>query len=68
MDGTSGSDPAENQPRNKSPVKPDDRKNLSDIKVTVIPDQTKDALDMSEKQNVAAAGDDHNTAEDNDER
>jgi len=70
MDGTSGLDPAENQPRNKSPVKPDDGKNLSDIEVKVIPDQTNGVLDKSEKQNVAAAGDDHSTAEreDNDQR
>ena len=66
MDGTSGSDPEENQPRNMSPVKPDDGKNLNDIEVKVIPDQTNAALDKSEKQNVAAAVDDYNTAEDND--
>jgi len=68
MDGTSGSDPAENQARNKSPVKPDDAKNLSDIDVKIIPNQTNGALDKSEKQNVAAAGDDHSTAENNDPR
>ena len=68
MDGTSGSDPADNRPRNVSPVKPDDGKNLSDIEVTIMPDQKNGVLDKSEKQNVAAVGDDHNTAEDNDER
>lgn len=68
MDGTSGSDLADNQPRTVSPVEPDDGKKLSGIEVKVIPDQTKGVLNKSEKQNAAAAVDDHNTAENKDER
>ena len=68
MDGTSEWNPADNHPRNVSPVKPDDGKNLSDIDVKVLPDQTNGALDKSEKQNVAAVGVDHNTTEENNER
>ena len=49
----------DNQPRNVSPVKPDNGKNPSDIEVKIIPDQKDDALATSEKQNIAAAGDDH---------
>lgn len=63
MDGTAGSD---NQPRNVSPLKPDDGKNLSDIEVKIIPDQTDGALATSEKQNMAVTGHDHK--ENNDER
>lgn len=68
MDGTSGADLADNQPRTVSPVEPDDGKKLSGIEVKVIPDQTKGVLNKSEKQNAAAAVDDHNTAENKDER
>ena len=68
MDGTSGSGLADNQLRTVSLVEPDVGKNLGDIEVKVIPDQTKDAPSKSEKQNTAAAVGDHNTAEDKDER
>lgn len=68
MDRTSGSGLADNQLRTVSPVEPDDGKNLSDIEVKVIPDQTKDVPSKSEKQNAAAAVGNHNTAEDKDER
>ena len=68
MDRTSGSNLADNQPRTVSPVEPDDGKNLNGIEVKVIPDQTNGALNKSEKQNVAAAVDDYNTAENKDER
>lgn len=62
MDGTSGSDPVDNQ----SLVKPNDCKNICDVEVKFIPDQADGVLEK--KQNVAAAGDDHNTNEDNGER
>jgi len=51
---------------NQSPVKPNDCKNICDVEVKFIPDQTDGVLEK--KQNVAAAGDDHNTNEDNGER
>ena len=68
MDGAAGTALADNQQRTVSPIEPDDGKNLSDIEVKVIPDQTKGVPSKSEKQNTAAAVGDHNTAEDKDER